>query len=47
MKRLLAMTRFPALRQATAMQQVPTIAGMLLLGFFAAFPLFYSAGNYD
>ncbi|MFK7890909.1 MAG: branched-chain amino acid ABC transporter permease [Granulosicoccus sp.] len=29
------------------MRQVPNIAGMLLLFFFAAFPLFYQGANYD
>lgn len=29
------------------MRQVPNIAGMLLLLFFAAFPLFYQGSNYD
>jgi branched-chain amino acid transport system permease protein len=29
------------------MRQVPNIAGVLLLGFFAAFPLVYTGGNYD
>lgn len=29
------------------MRQVPSIAGILLLGFFAAFPLVYTGGNYD